>query len=176
MMVADVWHSHHWIDFRDWLGALAPAVAATVALVAVLRARRETRESAARSLHQRRVEFQLSALRQLSEKLSEFLYQEQPQGRNGEVEALIALSGMELPVTSWTLSNNMMQVPPAVGAALEQEQNRIRHIEGEEVRNFPLAYSTALREVVAAIHTLLKSQPGYQGSITSRFWRRIPQA
>ena len=67
MYQADLWHSHHWIDLRDWLSTIATAVAAWLAYIAITQSKRQARENAEAIVRERRVDYELGLLKELAE-------------------------------------------------------------------------------------------------------------
>jgi len=67
VILADLWHSHHWIDVREWLGALATAAAAIFAAWAIRQANVLAQRAATASLRERQIDHELSVLRAMAE-------------------------------------------------------------------------------------------------------------
>lgn len=96
MIVADVWHSQHWIDIRDWAGVAATTVAALLAAYAIWQSKKDARRSAAALVGERMVQFEISILRELAD----FVWQDETVAyRTQRCRLLLRLSSSELPLT-----------------------------------------------------------------------------
>jgi hypothetical protein len=84
MYQADLWHSHHWIDIRDWLGAITTALAAGFAAYAIWQSKRQAEKSNQALIAERRADYALDILRDLAEFVSKRWQRCRPE-RNREV-------------------------------------------------------------------------------------------
>lgn len=65
MVLADLFHSHHWIDLRDWLGVLATAAAAIFAAVSIRQASAARAKAIQDAIEERRKDYTLASLRDI---------------------------------------------------------------------------------------------------------------
>lgn len=125
MVLADFWHSHHWIDPRDWLGVIATVAAAVLAYRAIQFARNEANQSAADLLAERRADHDLSILRELAQGV----------GRNGSQSAagaLLDMTSQPLPITRGAFGAGTQEDGAAYETAFNGEVDR-RKGEGDPV-------------------------------------------
>jgi hypothetical protein len=94
MYQADLWHSHHWIDIRDWLGAITTALAAGFAAYAIWQSKRQAEKSNQALIAERRADYALDILRDLAEFVSK---DGSVAGRNETVKLLLQLSPARIP-------------------------------------------------------------------------------
>jgi hypothetical protein len=97
MYLADVWHSHHWIDVRDWASTIATAAAAWLAYLAIRHSHHQARASADALLAERHTTYTLEILRDLADAVEGRLA-----GRSGSilrVQTLLQLCPERMPMT-----------------------------------------------------------------------------
>jgi hypothetical protein len=99
MYLADLWHSHHWIDVRDWATAIATAAAAWLAYIAIRYSRSQAKASADALLDDRHTTYTLEILRDLAVAVEGNLNPRDNPGYRGRVQTLLHLCPERMPMT-----------------------------------------------------------------------------
>jgi hypothetical protein len=99
MYLADVWRSHHWIDLRDWLGAITTALAALFAAYAIWYSRRQAKASADALLEERHTTYTLEILRHLAIAVDAHWNLRPNSGSRVRVPTLLHLCPERMPMT-----------------------------------------------------------------------------
>jgi len=99
MYLADFWHSHHWIDVRDWASAIATAGAAWLAYIAIRYSRGQAKASADALLEERHTTYTLEVLRDLAVAVEGNLNPRENPGFRGRVQTLLHMCPERMPMT-----------------------------------------------------------------------------
>jgi hypothetical protein len=100
MYQADLWHSHYWIDLRDWASTIATAAAAWLAYIAIRQTQRQAKVSADALLEERHVTYTLEVLRDLGDAVMlNWNFKERGAGARVRVQTLLHLCPERMPMT-----------------------------------------------------------------------------
>jgi hypothetical protein len=154
--LADVWHSHHWIDFRDWATAVATAAAAVFAAWTIRQAKKQAERSAADLVRERRIDWELGLLKELAQEAEGDVNVPGGGVRQGLLLRLRLLGDKRLPTLRAAIG---METTPEAQQYINKLRERDRQPEGIQLNSgLALAREDIRREIDTEITRLLRER------------------